>query len=90
MKKTIAIFILVLFVGILIAPALPALAQEETITPTVTLTETPTPLYNFDRTITLGDYQIVNAIVIVGAILLASILAIILLVIINPRRGGNS
>jgi hypothetical protein len=70
----------------------PTLTLTPTITgaPTDTPTITSTPIYDFSKKITLGDYYTVSATVIGGIILLAVIVAIILLLIINPKRGNKT
>jgi hypothetical protein len=69
----------------------PVLAQEETVTPTVTETATPTAtlIYELGTTITLGDYFKISAIAIIDLLFLAALVAIVLLLIINPKRGGG-
>jgi hypothetical protein len=58
-------------------------------TPTATLTPTATPIYDYQRTVTLGDLFVMNTLVICGIALIPLLVIIVVLLIINPRRKAS-
>ena len=72
-------------------------AQDETATETPTATATPTEtctptatlLYDYQRTVTLGDMFVINTLTICGLIFYPLLVIIVVLLIVNPRRQAK-